>query len=163
MKARLSTTTDYSGLRALKRDFEIVASKTIQEGFLEGHHGPSGMTYAQLALMLEEGTRTSSGAVHIPARPAFKHAYFSLQSSSVFKEYGQLQFTLFCQGKISAGQFLDNLGTFLRDWHKDIMYTWVTSGTTAMNNAPLTIDLKGFNMPFVHTGELTNNVKYTVV
>jgi hypothetical protein len=53
-------------------------------------------------------------------------------------------------------------GEHLVDRHGDTMYNWLSSGTMNNDNAETTVGLKGFNMPFVESGELIESISYRV-
>ena len=152
---------DLSGLKALEKEMKKLSSRKIEEGFTGDHD--SGLTNASLAYLLEEGRRGTDKEPPIPSRPAFKDHLFSLLSDPLFKGVAQNTFTKYIQGSISQETFLNTIGSYLEEHHKEYMRDWLTKGSSAQHNAPLTIKKKGFDRPFVETGSLVDSVKYEVI
>lgn len=160
----MKSTLDLSGLHKHKRRMKHLESKTVEWGFLSGNHSTAEMSYAQLAATLEYGTRSSQGNWHIPPRPAFRtmidrmkvaQRAFVMEVDSYLRDYME-------SDNKSPDLLLNKTGKYLQELHQDTMRDWVSTGSQYRNNARETIDQKGFNMPFVYSGELINNVKYQI-
>lgn len=149
------------GLKQLEKKTTSLSRRKIKEGFFEGQHS-SGVSNAGLALLLEYGRRESSENSYIPPRPAFSELIFKLKHTPIFRRYAQKLYKQFLLGEISENKFLESLGEFMAGWHKDIMFNWVSDGTINTSNAPLTIEMKGFNRPFYETGELIDSATYRI-
>ena len=158
MKAHL----DLSGIKKLKSKLKKLENKEVEWGFLGGQHSTADMTYAALAWLLEEGSRSSEGGYAIPPRPAFKQLISQLRTSHVaYEQEVSNAYRQFLEGG-NHHQILRESGEYLTQRHKDTMTSWLVSGSQNQHNAPLTIELKGFDMPFVESGELVQNVTYQI-
>jgi len=153
MKAHL----DLSGIKKLKNKLQKLEQTEVEWGFLSGQHSKAEISYASLAWLLEEGNNK------IPPRPAFKQTVAGLRTSHVAYEAEVKHFYKnFLEGTGSAYGIAQASGKHVTETHKDTMYNWVIDGVANQHNAPETISLKGFDMPFVETGELIQNVTYKI-
>ena len=160
----MKSTLDLSGIKKHKSKMKSLESKEVEWGFLEGQHSKADMSYAALAALLEYGTKTPEGKWHIPPRPAFRDLIAQMrtaQAAFVFEMEKHVQ-GYFEKDNPSAELLLTKTGQYLKSRHQDTMRNWLSSGSQYQDNAEETIDLKGFNMPFVYTGELVDNVKFKV-
>lgn len=154
---------DMSGLKSLKKNLNKLGSSTVSWGFFGGHHSEADMSYAALAWLLEEGTRSSNHGYAIPPRPAFKQMLSELRTNHKGYEYDTAYaYKGFLEGATDYKVILTASGEYLSGYHQDTMYNWVTDGLNAQHNSPVTVGLKGFDRPFVETGELIQNVAYRI-
>lgn len=162
MRIHSSVSVDLSGLKKLKKDLKKLESQTVEWGFLYGTHSKADMSFAALAWLLEEGSRSNSGGWSIPPRPAFKSTISTIQHSPSFEHEMSKKVGNYIYGKSSSTYLMNELGDFAVDLHKDTMLSWITSGSQNRHNSPVTISIKGFDKPFTETGELVQNVKYRI-
>lgn len=155
--AKVSYHLETKGLDDLKKNVKKLHGKSVDWGFLGGTHQGSGLTYASLASILELGIPRK-----IPSRPAFGELINSLQASNKQLELVlQKPFSDFVTGNVKTpDRILEAAGTHLTSRHKNKMEYWIVGGSKSNDNADDTIALKGFNQPFVETGELVESVDY---
>ena len=160
----MKSTLDLSGIKKHKSKMKSLESKEVEWGFLEGQHSKADMSYAALAALLEYGSRNPEGGYHIPPRPAFRDLIAKLRTN-------HKQFELVVQGELSKfiekplenpNKLLQLSGQHLVNRYQNNMEFWLVSGSKNTHNAPYTIEMKGFDQPFVETGELIDNVKFKV-
>lgn len=158
----ISVRLNTEGLASLNNKLKSLEKRKIQQGFFDSQHS-EGVSNAALAFLLEYGRRGTSEQSHIPPRPAFSEFIFKLKHTPLFFNKAQKLYQKFLLGSITEKQFLEDLGLFMTSWHKDIMFNWVSDGSTSTSNAPLTIQMKGFNRPFYETGKLIESSTHRVV
>lgn len=165
MKVSLKSELDLSGLTDLKKRLKKLDKKQLEWGFLEGNHSQADMSYAALAGILEWGARSSKGGWAIPPRPAFTNLVNSLESSHKAYELAvQKLYTEFVLGQTkSPDRILKASGEHITSRHENTMEYWIVGGSQYTSNAPLTVELKGFDQPFMDTGELVQNITYKVI
>lgn len=161
MGSKMSAKLDVSGLKELKGRMKKLQGRSVDWGFLGGTHAGSGLTYASLASILEYGAVNNNGNT-IPPRPAFGDFVNNLEASHKQYELAvQKPFSDYVEGKVSTPEkILDTSGQHLTSRHQTKMEFWIVSGSDNTSNAPLTVSLKGFNQPFVDSGELVESVDY---
>lgn len=159
-----SVKVNKKGLKRVKRQVAKVRQKRVKVGYLGGTHSTANMPYAQLAAILEYGAALDNGAV-IPPRPALRQ--FGFRWDYVYKQQFlndiRFDFESVLTGKSTADSLMKISGERLKTNYQEIMRTWISGGSQNRHNAGLTIQLKGFDKPFVETGELIANAKYEVV
>jgi len=156
---------DMKGVKSLKGRLRGLEVRKVKWGYFEGQHSSAGMSYAALANLLEEGTRSSSGGYGIPPRPAFKDSLQSVKHNrSGFERALQGRMSSFVRGVESSPAGVHNLsGTYLKNRYQDSMDFWIMGGSQYQHNAPGTVALKGKDKPFDETGELIRNATFRVV
>ncbi len=161
MASKVSYSLDTSGIKDLKKRVQKLNGRSVDWGFLEGTHQGSGLTYASLASILEYGAVNNNGNT-IPPRPAFGDFVNSLQASHKQYELAvQKHFGDYVEDKVgSPEKILEVSGEHLTSRHKTRMEFWIVGGSQNTSNAPMTVSLKGFNQPFVDSGELVESVDY---
>lgn len=151
---------DLKGVRNLESGLNRMKKQTVDFGFPEPTiHSPSGMTHGHLAKILEYGIRGK-----IPARPAMRQTVEGLLvDRKGFEEVIKAPMANFLTSKNHIVDAVSRAsGHYLSEAYADTMDYWSSVGSSARNNAPLTIDLKGFNKPFEQTGELISSTDYRI-
>lgn len=164
MKVTLKAKLDTSGIKDLRRRLRKLNGKSIEWGFLEGTHSTADMTYAALAEILEYGTRSNNHGYAIPPRPAFRSLITKLQTShAAYEAEVGKHYSDFIEGRTKTPyKIFTESGEHVVGRHKDTMYSWVSDGSINQDNSEITIEMKGFNMPFVESSELVQNVTYKI-
>lgn len=159
----VSTQLDKSGLEAIKKKLKRLESQEVEWGFLGGTHSQAKMPYAQLAMILEFGGKSSDGYT-IPPRPAFRESVQELRHSRGFRDYvmRSLEKYLTNSPNASAKPFLQACGEYLEQSYRSSMINWHMNGSQYQSNAAWTIAEKGFDQPYVESGELVQNVEYRI-
>lgn len=156
---------DYSGLNRLKNKLATLEKKEIEWGFLSGTHSQADMTYAALAFLLETGRRNEAGTGwDIPPRPAFRQSVQELRLGNGYENHIRQYLGSYLTSKSEAGlpAFLNASGRYLENSYRESMTDWIVNGSKYKHNARMTINLKGFDRPYVESGELTQNVQYQI-
>jgi len=158
MGTSLKVSLDKSGIKDLRKKLQKLHKRELDWGFFEGFHSKAQMPYAELAAILEYGTDS------IPPRPAFGSLVNSLEASHIAYEMDVTKpFKDYLERDMSDPyKIFEVSGEHLVDRHGDTMYNWLSSGTMNNDNAETTVGLKGFNMPFVESGELIESISYRV-
>lgn len=153
------TRIDFSGLEDLEKKLKTLESSSVDFGYVNsGIHSKAGIPYASLAALLEWGNDK------IPPRPAFRDSIERLKVKHKGFEYfvgpelGRYMMTR----TTSPKRVYDETGKYLVDIYRTSMEDWFINGSMNRKNAQLTIELKGFNKPYVETGELVNHVDYRI-
>ncbi len=153
------TRVDYSGLVDLEKKLKTLESSSVDFGYVNsGIHSGAGIPYASLAALLEWGNDK------IPARPAFRDTIERLKAQRKGFEFfvGPVLGQYITSNTSSPKRVYDEAGSYLSDIYKTTMEDWFIHGSKNRRNAQLTIELKGFNKPYVETGELVNHVDYRI-
>lgn len=164
VSTHIKTELDTSGLKRIREKFKRLEKSEIKWGFFGGEHSTADMSYAALAYLLELGRPGTSDTNAIPPRPAFRQSIQSLRLSESFdkvlaKALGEY---IKSSGQLSPDAFLKASGEYAQEEYQFTMTNWINVGTVYRHNAPMTIDLKGKDQPFVDTGELVQNVSYQI-
>lgn len=161
----VKTELNVDGLKHLKQKLNRIRGSKVEWGFLGGEHSTADMSYAALAWLLETGRRSVSGSGwDIPPRPAFRQSIEEIALGSSLEQSlsGMLGHYLSPSSNVSSNAFLEATGKFLSQSYEESMVNWRFNGIAYNHNAPMTVALKGFDRPFVETGELTMNVEYKI-
>lgn len=160
----VSTKLDMSGLKEIKKKLGNLERDKVEWGFLGGTHSQANIPYASIAWELEFGGKSSDGYI-IPPRPAFRESIQELRLSNGFKDYVRVSFSKYLHGPSSTSpkHFLEDCGEYLKESYRSSMANWHTEGSQNRSNAPWTIKEKGFDQPYVESGELLQNVKFRIV
>lgn len=164
MGTKLTAHLDLSGINSLKKKVKALNNRAVEWGFLGGTHTGSGLNFATLASFLEYGGVNNHGYT-VPPRPAFGVLINELRASSAAyeMEIGKAFGDYLLGDNASPEVVLKISGEHLVSRHQDTMYNWLSGGTQNTDNSAMTISMKGFNMPFVETGELIQSVSYRTV
>jgi hypothetical protein len=143
---------DKSVWNKLKKGFVAAQKQDVKVGWINSSYGSDNdnLHHAQVAQWIEEGVASQN----IPPRPFMRvglpDAFARGKSEEAFK---QLVISV-ANGKQTLTP-LKAVGASVANTLEGVMEGW----TTPMN-APLTIELKGFNDPLVETHELIDNITY---
>ena len=150
----MKVTVDKSVWNKLKKGFVAAQKQDVKVGWINSSYGSDNdnLHHAQVAQWIEEGVASQN----IPPRPFIRvglpDAFKQGKSEEAFK---QLVVSV-ANGKQTLTP-LKAVGASVANTLEGVMEGW----TTPMN-APLTIELKGFNDPLVETHELIDNITYMV-
>lgn len=129
--------------------------KSLDVGFFDEYYGPENdnLPVAQVAKWQEEGTE------NIPMRP-FMRAGFMIKNVEkegwITAEVKQMLDAV-AMGRMTWNQLYHKLGPVM----VKIMQKEIEMWPIPMN-APLTVELKGFNDPLIDTGKMLDSVEYRV-
>jgi len=150
----MKVTIDKSVWNKLKKGFVAAQKQDVKVGWINSSYSSDNdnLHHAQVAQWIEEGVASQN----IPPRPYMRvglpDAFNQGKSEEAFK---QLVISV-ANGKQTLTP-LKAVGASVANTLEGVMEGW----TTPMN-APLTIELKGFNDPLVETHELIDNITYMV-
>ena len=161
---RGGVTVDTTGLDKLLKRLQILERKEIRWGFFSGsRYGPENdnMYVATIAKLQEDGGVGGSGRT-IPSRPFFTSQALRVITPS--DHVGSKFLTLLgtavrttLEGATDASTF-ERVGAHLQDSLKEEILAW-----NSPPNAAMTIRLKKFDDPLIHTGKMYDSVEYKVV
>lgn len=153
---------DLSGLHKLRKDLKEVTSKEVDWGFPDESdmHSEAKVSLGRLAIWQEEGTHWR-GRRHIPPRPAFQESLLRLDAGDLRKALSE-DVRKFLLNRQTPKAFLDNTGETLVESYRGSMISWHRDGSKHNDNAASTIKRKGFNQPYLETGELVRGVKFKI-
>lgn len=145
---------DLSGIKQLKKHMSKLQSDEINWGYPnETDMHSSGLSQGRLAEILNDGVRNPSGSDkewRIPPRPALMASAMSIRKELERSLKDDVK--RFYEGG-STNALYTAVGRFLVQDYQETMTNWIGVGTEARDNADSTIRQKGFNQPFVETGE----------
>ena len=156
----------YSKIEFKKRDVRLKDVPKFLQGLIEnkvsiGVHStqdrrPKGKSNVDIGFINEFGLQ------NVPARPFVRLYLYPEKTYRVMNEYRNRYNEQIKQGLKtpikSAKDILNDVGRIGQTEMRDI----ILSNTMLTPNAPLTIELKGFDYPLVETGRLVNAIKYKV-
>ena len=150
------TTTGGRKFNEAVRDAKSAALKTptVKVGFFSHSRYPDGLPVATVAAWNEYGTRTRSGATWIPERPFFRQAIEN--SKPDVKKHVRER----VRGNPELGTSLElanEVGAIVAGHIQQRIADFDDPG-----NAELTIEIKGFDNPLVHTGQMRTSVTWEV-
>lgn len=160
---RGGVTVDTTNLDRLLKRLTILERKEIRWGFFNTRYGPENdnMYVASIAKLQEDGGKGDAGNT-IPSRPFFTTQALRViePSDPVGRKF--LNLVTEAVGQVMEGQINTNafnaVGKHLHDSLQDEIIAWNSPA-----NAPMTIKIKGFNDPLIHTGTMLESVEYKVV
>lgn len=141
----------------LKRDL-LKKIPSIETGWFEGQNYGSdndNLPYATIAQWNNEGHRNDNGTV-TPPRPFMTMGLAAAITAGANKDDFKDMIQAVASGK-SVLTVLNKAGTNFERTLRKVMLDWDTP-----RNAPLTIEIKGFDDPLVETSELIANVNSRV-
>lgn len=123
----------------------------------QGEHGDSELDYVDLIKIHSIGV----SSMNIPARPIFDRAYrdYKLQNSQLEKSLKK--YFLRIKNKKAPISVEEIHEEWVDEFSQDVLQMF---GSTSHleDNKQSTIDEKGFNAPLVNTGELRDNLGYSI-
>lgn len=134
---------------------EKLSNYEAQAGFWSGVHSPSGLPLAEIAIANNEGTDK------IPSRPFMDEAGNASQLSVASKVKVAVADVVMCRK--TAFQALKPIAEDQKEYIEAFILDWAGLGSMALNNANLTIALKGRDRPLVDTGTLSESVQTRVI
>lgn len=157
----MKSTLDLSGLKSHLKHMKALEIKSADVGYFSGRHSKANMSYAELAALLEYGSRSSQGGYAIPPRPALRDLASKMRASSAEFEadLSKVIMSYIENNSASTSYLMNETANHFKKRYQYNMYNWRYVGSQNKNNAPLTIALKGFNRPYEETGELIRNVQ----
>ena len=105
--------------------------------------------------LLQKATDNEFGKGRTPARPFIRGAID--KNEDEFLRHAEKVSGEIVDGKMSKYDALTEMGMLIEDGTK--LYV---KNLDTPPNAPLTIKLKGFDNPLIHTGEMLNSIRYAV-
>jgi hypothetical protein len=150
----MKVTVDKSVWNKLKKGFVAAQKQDVKVGWINSSYGSDNdnLHHAQVAQWINEGVASQNIPPRDFMRVGLPDAFATGKSEEAFK---QLVISV-ANGKQTLTP-LKAVGASVANTLEGVMEGW----TTPMN-APLTIELKGFNNPLVETHELIDNITYMV-
>ncbi|MNY03342.1 hypothetical protein D3C86_1359540 [compost metagenome] len=147
---------DKSGWEKLKKELLKGADQEIQVGIVEPtNYGPDNdnLSVAQVWQWQEEGLP----AKNIPTRPAIRVGFMApIKKGSYDKMFAESMQRI-AEGKSTFKQEYMKIGVKAKADLKEAVQKWDTP-----RNAPLTIELKGFDNPLIDSGLLYESIDFKV-
>ncbi len=152
----MSFTKDTAVWEQMKKNFSKTNDLQVSIGvFEDAVYGPENdyLPVAQVWQWNEEGVPSQN----IPPRPAIRVGFGVPLRRGMYNKFFLNSIKKIAEGKSSFLQEYTLLGKMASDDLKKIVKAWNTPP-----NAPLTVELKGFNDPLVETGKLVDSITYKV-
>lgn len=136
-------------------------SKSVDVGFFEDAKYEDGTQVAYVAQLNEEGHVNGpdslvSGAV-TPARPFMRYFMMQLEKEGKLIDEMRNDLHLVAIGSKSWKSFYDKLGEEAKEDVQKVIEQWFIP-----MNAPLTVQMKGFNKPLIDSETMIDSVDYRV-
>lgn len=149
----MKITKDLSVWNNLKKGFIRASSEDVKVGWINSSYGPDNdnLHHAQVAQWIEEGVASQN----IPPRP-----FMRVGLPNALKGVDKESFKALALSVATGEQTLKPLKAVGVETSKTL--AGVMEGWTTPMNAPMTIELKGFNNPLVETHELIDEITYMV-
>ena len=151
----MKVTVDKSVWEKMKSNLRTGDNLEIRLGiFPESVYGPENdnLPVAQVFKWNEEGTETA------PPRPAFRVGFLAPVRKGIYDSYFKESLKDILEGRTTFSKEYKSLGTMMEKDLKEVIEDWSTPP-----NAPLTVELKGFNNPLIETEKMLNSVESRVV
>jgi len=149
-------TIDKSAWKRMKKDLLKAAEQEVQVGIVEPtYYGPDNdnLSVAQVWQWQEEGLPSQN----IPTRPAIRVGFMApIKKGSYDKMFAESMQRI-AEGKSTFKQEYTKIGMKARADLKQSVADWDTP-----RNAPLTIELKGFDNPLIDSGLLYESIDFKV-
>ena len=142
---------DKSQFNKLKVNMRFLDGASVDIGFFDSEMLDADNTLATVALWQEYGTYLR-GKPHIPERPFMSHTFIFNRG---YKREVTIEAGLILTGRSTTSRSLSKIGGTVRRDMKLSINNWI-----APANATSTVQKKGFNKPLVHTGALSNGVRF---
>jgi hypothetical protein len=157
LRINVEVTKKVSKLDSILKRLEAVGNKETRVGFFNDDYYEDGNYVAQVAKWNDQGVPVSQVNRSIPPRPFMSSGLRDiLKSRPYLKMYAQF-LSKALAGKIPASTMYEKIGQYASDDLKEVIDRWTTPP-----NAWLTVQIKGFNDPLVHTGKMRDSAKFKV-
>lgn len=150
----MKLTVDKSVWEKMKKNLRTGNNLEIRLGvFPESMYGPENdnLPVAQVFKWNEEGTEVA------PPRPAFRVGFLAPVRKGMYNSYFRDSLKDILEGKTTFAKEYKILGSVMEKDLKEVIEDWSTPP-----NAPLTIELKGFNNPLIETEKMLNSIESKV-
>lgn len=147
---------DKSGWNKLKKELLKGSNQEVQVGIVEPtNYGPDNdnLSVAQVWQWQEEGLP----AKNIPARPAIRVGFMALIKKGSYDKIFAESMQRIAEGKSTFKQEYTRIGVQAQVDLKKAVADWDTP-----RNAPLTVELKGFDNPLIDSGLLYDSIDFKV-
>lgn len=139
---------------AMKKNLKAGKHLSVNVGFFDEYYGPenNNLPVAYVAKIQEEGLGP-------PMRPFIRNGFMedNIKTLSWLTPQVKGMISAVALGQMSWNQLYQKLGPVFVEIMKKEIEDW-----TSPMNAPLTIELKGFNDPLIDTGKMLDSVEYRV-
>lgn len=150
----MKLTVDKSVWEKMKKNLRRGDNLEIRLGiFPESMYGPENdnLPVAQVFKWNELGTETA------PPRPAFRVGFLAPVRKGMYNSYFRDSLKDILEGKTTFAKEYKILGNMMEKDLKEVIEDWSTPP-----NAPLTVELKGFNNPLIETEKMLNSIESKV-
>lgn len=147
---------DKSGWNKMKKEFLKGVNMEVQAGIVEPtYYGPENdnLSVAQNWQYQEEGVP----AQNIPTRPAIRVGFMAPIKKGSYDKIFAESMQRIAEGKSTFKQEYTRIGVQAKVDLKKAVADWDTP-----RNAPLTVELKGFDNPLIDSGLLYDSIDYKV-
>lgn len=155
MRSRNGVIKDTRIWEGIKKNLKEGKHFSVNTGFFDEMYGPENdsLFVAQVAQWQEEGTDK------IPMRPFMRAGFMikNIEKLDWITPEVKGMINAVALGQMSWNQLYQKLGPVFVEIMKKEIEDW-----TSPMNAPLTIELKGFNDPLIDTGKMLDSVEYRV-
>lgn len=139
---------------AMKKNLKKGKGVSVNVGFFDEYYGPenNNLPVAYVAKIQEEGLGP-------PMRPFIRNGFMeeNIKTLSWITPEVKAMVSAVALGQLSWNQLYHKLGPVFVEIMKKEIEDW-----SIPMNAPLTIELKGFNDPLIDTGKMLDSVEYRV-
>jgi hypothetical protein len=142
--------------RILKR-LNALGNKEVSIGFFKEDQYEDGLSVAQVAKWNDIGRGTEGINGRIPPRPFMSAGLRDLLKSRPYLRMYAQYLSKVLSGKMPVLSMYEQIGKFASEDLKEIIDRWAYP-----RNSPITIAIKGFNDPLIHTGKMRDSAKYKV-
>lgn len=154
MRSRNGVIKDTRVWDAMKKNLKAGKHLSVNVGFFDEYYGPenNNLPVAYVAKIQEEGLGP-------PMRPFIRNGFMeeNIKTLSWLTPQVKGMISAVALGQMSWNQLYHKLGPVFVEIMKKEIEDW-----TSPMNAPLTIELKGFNNPLIDTGKMLDSVEYRV-
>ena len=147
---------DKSGWEKIKKSLRELDQNEVQVGWFEGQRYESGIHLAYVAKLNEEGHINGTDSVFpgaiTPPRPFMRVGLRDAIKNGPNKQQFQYMIEAVLSGQSTMAVLQKSTNVFEQTL-RQVMLDWDTP-----RNAPITVELKGFDDPLRNTGELISEV-----
>lgn len=154
MRSRNGVIKDTRVWDSMKKNLKAGKHLSVNVGFFDEYYGPenNNLPVAYVAKIQEEGLGP-------PMRPFIRNGFMeeNIKTLSWLTPQVKGMISAVALGQMSWNQLYQKLGPIFVEIMKKEIEDW-----SIPMNAPLTIELKGFNDPLIDTGKMLDSVEYRV-